>query len=72
MDKVILGYFQSLFTSSRQSRDFDFLEGLKGRISEDMNEELTKTFTKKDVKIALQQINLTKAPSPDGMATIFF
>ena len=37
-----------------------------------MNAELTKTFTRDEVIIALKQLHPTKAPGPDGMSAIFF
>ena len=39
---------------------------------DDMNAELTKTFTRDEVIIALKQLHPTKAPGPDGMSAIFF
>ena len=37
-----------------------------------MNAELTKTFTRDEVIIALKQLHPTKAPGLDGMSAIFF
>ena len=36
-----------------------------------MNAELTKTFTRDEVVIALKQLHPTKAPGPDGMLATF-
>lgn len=65
-------YFQDLFTTNTQREDMEFLSALNGRITRDMNRELTKHFIETKVVEALHQLNLTKASGPDGMAPIFF
>ena len=42
------------------------------RVTNEMNQNLIKEFTREEVVAALQQMHPTKAPSPDGMSTIFF
>lgn len=71
-DKLILSYFQSLFTSSSQSGGMDFLDGLNGRVTTNMNKELLKEFTKDEVKVTLDQMHPIKSPGPNGMSPIFF
>lgn len=44
-----MNYFKALFATSTQITDLDFLEGLNGRISDNMNSELNKMFTKEEV-----------------------
>lgn len=50
----------------------EFLSALNGRITGEMNIELTKNFIEAEVVEALHQMNPTKAPGPDGMVPIFF
>lgn len=71
-DKVVMDYFKVLFTSSKTERDTEVLDGTSGKIIVEMNKELTKEFTKDKIKVALYQMNSTKAPWPDGMAPLFF
>ncbi|XP_042974662.1 uncharacterized protein LOC122306298 [Carya illinoinensis] len=73
-DQLIISYFQSLFQSEQQvpMEDLVFLEDLRGRVIDDMNVELTKDFTKEEVKEALNQMHPTKSPGPDGMPPLFF
>lgn len=49
-----------------------FLADLHDRVTTDMNEILTSSFTTKEVEDALKEMNPTKVPSPDGMPPIFF
>lgn len=46
----------------------EFLEDLLRIVTTIMNEELTKAYTNDKVRIALQQMHLTKAPKPNGMS----
>lgn len=41
-------------------------------VTEDMNDNLIRDFTRKEVEAALKQIHPTKAPRPDGMSAVFF
>ncbi|XP_042952327.1 uncharacterized protein LOC122289400 [Carya illinoinensis] len=72
-DQLIISYFQSLFQSEQQDlmEDLVFLEDLRGRVTDDMNVELTKDFTKEEVKEALNQMHPTKSPGPDEMPPLF-
>lgn len=47
------------------------MAAIHNKVSEDMNERLTYTFTREEVAIALKQIHPTKAPGPNGMFAIF-
>jgi len=42
------------------------------RVTEDINQNLTREFTREEVDAALKQMHPTKAPGRDGMSTIFF
>ena len=45
---------------------------IQAKVTEEMNEELTKEFTTEEVKAALKQMHPTKAPGLDGMSAIFY
>ena len=42
------------------------------KVTNEMNMELTRGFTKEKVVVALKQMHPTKSPGPDGMSTLFF
>ncbi|KAF5458308.1 hypothetical protein F2P56_022343 [Juglans regia] len=71
-DRIILEYFQNLFSATDKRGQTDFLECLDGRVTTLMNEDLTRPYTGKEVTDALKEMNPSKAPGPDGMAPIFF
>lgn len=68
----ITTYFQDLFSSSGQLGCMKFLEGLRGRITDEMNNDLSHSFTTEEVHKVLSQMHPTKAPSLDGMPLAFF
>ena len=67
-----LDYFSKIYTTSFPSRTEDITNAIPSRVIDDMNAELTKTFTSEEVLRALHQIHLTKSPGPDDMSAIFF
>lgn len=71
-DRVIIDYFKNLFTSSNSRGSLDFLEPLSSRVTSQMNGDLSMAYSEDEVKAALQQMNPTNAPGPDGMSPIFF
>ena len=42
------------------------------KVSEEMNHDLIKDFSAEEVRTALRQMHLTKAPGSDGMSAIFY
>ena len=70
--RIAVDYFTKIYTSSSLSRIEDVFNTILTRVSDDMNAELTKTFTNEEVLRALHQIHPTKSPDPDGMSAIFF
>ncbi|KAF5451994.1 hypothetical protein F2P56_027039 [Juglans regia] len=71
-DQIITNYFHQLFNSTGQQGQTDFLDDLAGRVSDDMNSSLTKTYSAAEVSQALKQMNPLSAPGPDDMAPIFY
>lgn len=71
-DRIILEYFQNLFSATNDRGQTDFLECLGGRVIALMNEDLTRPYIENEVIEALKEMNPSKALDSDGMAPIFF
>lgn len=67
-------YFESIFSSSNPTDDdiFAILDQVSPKVTEEMNQVLTKEFTTMEVGEALAQMGPTKALGPDGMPALFF
>lgn len=72
MDILIVDYFQSLFTTTDQTGPMEFLKPLEGWISDLMNMDLARDFTREEIFNTLQQMQPLKAPGPNGMSPLFF
>ena len=69
---IIVGFYTRLFTSERPANAHGILEVIQPLVTEDMNTNLTRDFTKQDVDHALKEMAPLKAPGPDGMPPLFF
>lgn len=68
----ITQFYNQLFTSSKPS-DFDeILNGIPRTITEQMNLQLTRPVTEKEIRIAVFSMHPNKSPGPDGMSPVFF
>jgi hypothetical protein len=65
-------FFNRLFKSDGVEQMKSALQGLEGRISEEMNETLLQDFSKKEVRAALFQMVPLKAPGPNRFSAVFF
>lgn len=71
-NQVILKQFATLFFKSGAMHNTNFLESLLGRVTEELKADLAGTFTREEVKVALNQMSPLKALRPYGMALVFF
>ncbi|XP_042964663.1 uncharacterized protein LOC122298887 [Carya illinoinensis] len=62
----------SLEDAAKELGNMDFLQDLNGRVDAQMVDQLDATFTAEEVKRAQDEMHPTKAPGPDGMASIFY
>ena len=67
-----VSYFEKIYSTSSPSGISEVVDALPRCVTEDMNAELTKVFTRDEVTTTLQQLHPTKASGPDGMSAIFF
>ncbi|KAK9986185.1 hypothetical protein SO802_031136 [Lithocarpus litseifolius] len=70
--EIIVGFYTRLFTSEEQTNVHGILEVIQPLVTEDMNTNLTRVFTKQEVDIALKEMAPLKAPGPNGMPPFFF
>ena len=69
---IIVGFYSSLFTSARPTNAQGILEVIQPIVTEEMNTNLTREFTRQEVDLALKEMAPLKAPGPDGMPPLFF
>lgn len=72
MEVLIVDYFKTLFLAFDQPENLEFLLGLTGCVTEQMNRELKREFTIEEVHKALMQMHSTKTSSLDEMSLVFF
>jgi hypothetical protein len=64
-------FYGNLFTAEPYNPD-DVLAAIPGKVTSDMNVELTKPRSEKEIKTALFQMGATKSPDPDGYPALFY
>ena len=68
---VFLNYFDSIFTTSSFTNMEKIFQTMDSRISEEIKTMLVREFKAEEIKTALDQMNLDKAPGPDEMTVCF-
>ena len=68
---MAISYFEKLYTSSHPSKISEVMDTIPTRVTDEMNQNLIRIFTREDVEAALKQIHPTKAPGLDGVSAIF-
>ena len=64
--------FHSLFASSHPIEQSEIFEAVKPSVTQEMNEQLLKPFTKEEIDVALNQMETITASGPDGMPPLFY
>jgi len=69
---IVVDYFHSLFASSHPTEQSEIFKAIKPSVTQEMNEQLLKPFTKEEVEVALNQMESITAQGPDGMPPLFY
>ena len=72
VEEIVINYYSNLFSSSNPSQFTELIEAVEPKVSQDMNNMLTRDFQGAEVKAALNQMYPLKAPGLDGMPPVFF
>lgn len=67
LDAHIVDYFQAIFQANNEKGPKDFLLKMGPRIIETMSRDLSRDFTKDELKVAPKKMHPTKASELDGM-----
>ena len=69
---LITSYYASLFTTENPTEFSPVVNGVKRRVSAEMNEVLLKPFVEDEVKHALKQMDANTALGPHGLPPLFY
>nr|XP_023891716.1 uncharacterized protein LOC112003738 [Quercus suber] len=70
--RAVVDYFENIYSTAFPTRIEDVVNAIPTKVTEDMNESLSRDLTREEVATALKLIHPTKAPGPDGMSAIFY
>ena len=70
--ELFCDYFKGLFSTSNPSHIEEVLATIPQVVSDSMNSDLMKIFSRQEVDVALKSMAPLKASGPDGMPPIFF
>lgn len=72
IDQVIIDHFIKIFIAAKVVAPSEAMAELHGRVTVEMNADLSTTYKMEEVKMALNQMAPLKAPGLNGMTLIFF
>ena len=70
--EVALDYFDNLFSAGATDQMEECLNAIPNKVTDNMQEVLLGEFIAEEVKVALFQMEPTKASRPDGMNALFY
>ena len=72
IEKALTNHFNKLFQSTATSKFDPILQGIEAKVTDHMNEELTRSFTEYEVEQALKQMKALTTPRLDDMPPLFY
>jgi hypothetical protein len=72
IEAVTTGFYRSLFTAQDDLAPEVVLDHVQSKVTDAMNDEVTKPFTAAEVEKALFMMGANKAPRPDSFTAGFF
>ena len=70
--RAAVDYFENIYSTAFPIRVKEVVEAIPSKVSEEINESLSRAFIKEEMATAFKQIHPTKAPGLDGMSSIFY
>jgi hypothetical protein len=72
MKEMAVGFFDDLYQQDIEVRPELVLDHVEVKVTDDMNHELCKEFSEKEIADAIFQMGPLKVPGPDGFPARFY
>ena len=72
MGGIVVDYYKNLLSTNHPTEFIEMLQDLQPKVTLDMNRILAREFTVSEVRMAVKQMYLLKAPDPNGMPLLFY
>lgn len=69
---ILLEHFKNIYKAGDVQINNDLFFGMHGRVTEEMNRELLRPFTREDIETSLFGMHPSKSPGFDGLPAAFF